>query len=587
MHIHKNNFLLLICFTILFCFNDDIFAGKIITPWRARKEIVKASSSFVIWYNKKSGETIKDIKLVGPYNNVTLSEYVEKDGTWKYDEYTNATYNCSLVVKVPAETPIELYDLVISSSEGDTLSRSSVKVIDEYKDHYYIAQFTDAHVTVSEGDNGNATAPIMQGIANFLDVMNPEWCVSTGDNIIGFTRGREINRDFAIAERWDEFFEGDKNGIGDLHGSRVPLFVCTGNNDYDRNPPNYDSEKMWKLRDWNDHCGPRVYGFSYDNTRMLSFDDYLVEINDHGGTGVAKDFPNDQSKYLEKYLDENGNGDLRFVIQHVPSRVNASFCSRNDIAFALTGHIHKDDVAYVGTRPTINLTTDFVCFAEWWSGKYGTPGSGKTAMRILEINNNELVSYKSIRMMEYCDLMEGDKNALYLRTLFDNNNDGSDTANSASIINDIDYDFKECKVRFVMKKGSYSIDNGIIEQIIDNDSVSVYDILIDVEGNSRETINISKDPVNMSTKNSGIEKRLKLLIENHNLAVTFSLKNKDFVTINLYDLKGKLLKTLDSKEMKRGINRCTFNIKDIAVGTYIFQIEGTNFLLNSKLHVLK
>jgi len=149
----------------------NAFAGKIIVPWRAKKEIVKQGNSFAIWYNKENGETVNSVELVGPYNIVPLTIDNNKDGSWYFDRYTEASYNCSLSVTVPAGTPVELYDLYVKTSAGDFMSRSAVKVVNEYQSHYYICHFTDPHVSVCWGDDGNVTAPIMQALAEIIQVL--------------------------------------------------------------------------------------------------------------------------------------------------------------------------------------------------------------------------------------------------------------------------------------------------------------------------------------------------------------------------------------------------------------------------------
>ena len=175
----------------------ELFAGEIVVPWRAKKEIVKQGSEFPVWFNKGITEEIISVTLKGPYNTVPLSIINNESGLWYYDEYTRASFNCNLSVKVPEGTPAELYDLVILTSEGSFTSKSAVKVIKEYLNHYYICHFTDPHVSVSWTEKGNATAPIMQALGEIISLIDPEMAICTGDNIIGFSRTEEIPEKFS------------------------------------------------------------------------------------------------------------------------------------------------------------------------------------------------------------------------------------------------------------------------------------------------------------------------------------------------------------------------------------------------------
>lgn len=471
--------------------HTDIFAGKIIVPWRAKKEIVKQGKSFEIWFKKESTETINSVSLIGPYNKVLLKIKQNKKGSWYFDEYTGAKYNCKLTVNVPKGTPEELYDLIVKTSTGTYNSRSAVKVVNEFLEHYYICNFTDPHVSVAWTDSGNATAPIMQALGEIISVIDPALAICPGDNIIGFSRTPVIPKTYG--ERWDAFWDGNTaDGLGGMHNTRVPVFITTGNNDYDKHRTNPDADKLYKLTDWNDHCGVRVFGFAYDQTRFLAFDDYLGEVEDHGSySGTSKDFPDQQIKSLEDYLSQAGAGKLRIVLQHSPKRVNTSFCDNNKVQLALCGHTHKDRVTTIGTTPTNIYETKYVCFAEYWSPAYGPPAkSAMTKLRIVEVNNNKVVSNESVDIMDYIQVMNGNNDGKLLTVTYNKPNNGKNNNNTATLKNNINYSFNTCKIRFVMPKGKYTINNGTIFQSFSNETVSIYDVKIPVTPSSSVSVTI-------------------------------------------------------------------------------------------------
>ena len=435
-------------------------------------------------------ESIVSVSLSGPYNVVPLLINKTSTGSWYFDDYTHATFNCRLYVEVPSETPAELYDLIVITSSGTSTSRSAVKVVKEFLSHYYICHFSDPHVSVSWADSGNATAPIMQGLGEIILIIDPELAICIGDNIIGFSR--TTYKPISLSLRWDAFWDGTTlNGFGGIHNIRVPVFATTGNNDYDKYRANPDADKMYKLNDWDSLCGMRVFGFSYDQTRFLAFDDYLGELNDHAPyTGSCKDFPELQITSLEKYLSEAEAGKLRIVLQHAPDRVNATFCNNNKVQMALCGHIHKDGLTTIGTTPTNVFTTAYVCFAEYWSPGYSPPNSAMTKLRILEVNNNEIVSNQNVNVMDYIHVMKGQNDGKFLTVVYNKSNNGKDTLTSATLNNKTDYNFTGCKIRFVMLKCKYTIDRGTIIQSFDNNTISVYDVKIPVEASCSISVTI-------------------------------------------------------------------------------------------------
>ncbi|MFC2118879.1 hypothetical protein ACFLSY_09585, partial [Bacteroidota bacterium] len=221
-------------------------------------------------------------------------------------------------------------------------------------------------------------------------------------------------------------------------------------------------------------------------------DDYLGEVEDHSRyKGNSKDFPDLQRKVLEKYLAANGKGKLRILLQHSPKRVDTTFCDNNNVQLALCGHTHRDKLTTIGTTPTKVYETAYVCFAEYWSPAYGPPAkSGKTKLRIIEVNNNKIVSNESVNIMDYIQVMDGNIDGKFLTVSYDKPNDGKNSLNTATLKNNIDYNFSTCKIRFVMPKGKYTIDNGTLLQSFSNDTVSVYDVKIPIASSSSVSVTI-------------------------------------------------------------------------------------------------
>lgn len=106
--------------------------------------------------------------------------------------------------------------------------------------------------------------------------------------------------------------------------------------------------------------------------------------------------------------------------------------------------------------------------------------------RVLTIEDSKIISNV---VLQYGD----NKTLTPLMTLdYAAANDGTASSNRATITNDFDMAFPECKVRFAMKPGDYSVTGGKIEQIIKADKASVYDVRIPVAAKAKAVVTIQR-----------------------------------------------------------------------------------------------
>ena len=79
---------------------------------------------------------------------------------------------------------------------------------------------------------------------------------------------------------------------------------------------------------------------------------------------------------------------------------------------------------------------------------------------------------------------------------------------------------------------------------------------------------------------------------NPNTKISFVLPNKDYVNINIYDSRGKHIKSLLSGYFNFGLNEIDWNStndkgKNVAAGVYIYKIQTSNFIETKKMILLK
>ncbi len=79
---------------------------------------------------------------------------------------------------------------------------------------------------------------------------------------------------------------------------------------------------------------------------------------------------------------------------------------------------------------------------------------------------------------------------------------------------------------------------------------------------------------------------------NPNTKIGFILPKKDYVNINIYDSRGKHIKSLLNGYFNFGLNEIVWNStndkgKNVAAGVYIYKIQTSNFIETKKMILLK
>lgn len=481
--------------------------GNIVYPWRAVSSIVKSGDNFEILFNNVISNKIDSVILEGPFNRVILTIDAINTGKFEYDTYSNASANNRILARVPKSAPEELYNLIIKSGGEVYKSPKSVKVVREFKTNHCFIHVSDLHVSrewVGTAENGYAKE--LELLHNFIKVANiisPDFVIITGDNIhnVTYIPSDSTNSTFlplpmssgwlgtmtsdarykpSVEEKWKNYYEGSKGFLG-IYGFNAPTFSVAGNHDFYGMPIN---DHKNKVAQWNQFCGKRVYGFSYAGTRIIAADNFLGDTL----TDIPAKSPMSglQGEVLESFLKNSGKGSLLIMAQHRPDIIDTAFCNKNGIAILLNGHLHKPFYEYIGTTPTLSIRPGTV-------SKSGTKDSeGELGLfRIFRINGN---TFSFTEPLKFCKdpTQPYRKLELNLRLDYENLNDGTSTNNKAVVVNQLGIDLPECNIRFVMKKGKYKVNNGVIYQIIESGNYSVIDVKVDVKKEKPTEIVITK-----------------------------------------------------------------------------------------------
>ena len=475
---------------------SQAYAGNIIYPWRAASVIVKKGNGFEILFNNINSAVIDSVILEGPFNRVNLRIDSVDTGRFEYDSYTHLSTNNRIWVSVPESSPEEIYDLVVKSGGETHVSLQSVKVVLEFNTRHKFIHITDLHISrqwVGQAKNGYAKElELLDNFIKVANIINPDFVIITGDNIHDYTRfnadstgwGGDVVRGASqlplVEEKWKNFYEG-ANGFSGIHGFNAPAFSVPGNHDfYGLAEDNHQA----KAAQWNYLCGKRVYGFSYAGTRVIVSDDFLGDPL----TDIPEKSPMSglQGKVLESFLEENGEGQIRIMAQHRYNRIDTAFCDKHQIAILLNGHSHKPHYEYVGATPTVSIRPGTVS-----KSGCNDPEHELGYFRVFNIDSDSFEFSPALRFCKdpsvpYQDL------ELALSLGYEEPNDGTSVNNKATIDNKFPIDLPGCKIRFTMKKGNYTVSDGIISQVIETEKFSIVDVRLDVGAEREKTVEITR-----------------------------------------------------------------------------------------------
>jgi predicted phosphodiesterase len=171
---------------------------------------------------------------------------------------------------------------------------------------------------------GGHRAKIFSRAIDQLNLMQPEFVVSVGDLIEGYTHdNNEIDR------QWREF---------QSYTSRLqmPFFYVVGN---------HDISNKTMAKHWGERFGRTYYEFLYKNVLFLALSSEDEPGNDKGKIGA------DQLAWLKKVLDENKDVRTTLVFLHKPMWVMPEFEKNNWLEVekllagrkysVFAGHVHR------------------------------------------------------------------------------------------------------------------------------------------------------------------------------------------------------------------------------------------------------
>jgi hypothetical protein len=74
---------------------------------------------------------------------------------------------------------------------------------------------------------------------------------------------------------------------------------------------------------------------------------------------------------------------------------------------------------------------------------------------------------------------------------------------------------------------------------------------------------------------------------NFNIHVEYTVSDQSFISLVMYDLQGKEIRSLLNKFHNTGTYSCYFNVKEIPAGIYILRLQTDTFNITRKLQIVR
>jgi len=519
-----------------------------------------------------------------PDSPLTWAASLTRDGTAYPLTVGSAAFDAGydrwyLDVTVPADTPEEMYDLVVTATGGiaDTVAHS-VMVESSIEDDFYFVHITDTHLPghryYDDPEAASDTTEMndLRAVIQDVNLINPAFVLITGDVINeGELEDLDGRRVFTLTQRLMREFD-------------VPVYLVTGNHDvggWDDTPAPQGSARRnwWKFFGWQHLYDPppadplytQNYSFDYGQAHFVGLDAYInydawrFEI--YGWTS----FTSAQLDWLDDDLALADPAAAKILFYHFDFEEQVDLGDLG-VDGALWGHTHQNLGSE--TEHPFNLCTAAVADENRW-------------MRLVRVSGSTVTPSEPVNAGEDGEM---------LTIEFDSPNDGSTISSTATITNLHDETFEHGLVTFQLRAhgAPYVVSAGeVVQTLIDGTTATCY-VAVPIAADSVTTITIEPS-TEVPESPAGV---IVLLRQSHpnparaGAALEFVLAYPTDVRLEVTDLAGRHVTTLMDERATAGPNTASWNLRDdaghrVASGVYFYHLTADGQSATKKLVVTR
>ena len=482
---------------------------------------------------------------------------------------TDANYNSSttwwdIEAELPQVSITELYDLHVTGSGGiDDVTKSSVKVLSDFKEDYYFIQVTDTHLPDHQFSNSGGTPADsteindLRAVIADLNIINPEFVLVTGDLVNeGELEDYLEWRSYTRAQRL--LLELD-----------VPMFLVSGNHDIggwtSTPPPDGTARRQW----WRFFGWPRLfnppagapeytqnYSFDYGPVHYIGMEAY--DNYDMWWSGIygSESFTSGQLNWLNQDLAATSSqAQVMFFHYDFQQQLNLNTLG---VEMALYGHIHRDEGS-IYSQP-FDLATDNTC-------------DGARSYRLVRVSGSTLTPIASL------SAGSGGQN---LRIIYDPFNNGTSNSVTATLDNNQNQRFEHALVKFEMPSGNmFDVTGGVIQQVDNTGLNSIVHVGVDLLANSLQTVTCSLDVTGVEVPNSVVLNQNHPNPFNPSTSISYYLPDSCQTKLTIHDMRGHQIALLCDEKQADGEHEVQWDGNDsngtaVASGSYIAKLIAGN-----------
>ena len=422
----------------VFAQNKNIDKTSILTPRSHNPAFVEPGGTFVVELRNSQATLDPQWKAI-LRNDLNAWEVVIKSLT--PTKIHHGTENGAILeIAVPSSISPELMELIIYTPFGiEYCSARSVNIVPNFEEDFYILHQSDEHLTIDKAVEpggksskkwGNGSKEALQWLAPILNIINPRFVLHTGDNTQIYHEADSWGGIKEAEKRMERFIEG----LSEYH---VPTVCIPGNHDIGF--PDYIENQAWR-KVYHKTVGKSAFSFTMGSFYFLGSEWTNSEFSKWAKEDYLMHYTNPRIKY-------------RLLASHYYDglEANTTIASLEKPAdLLLIGHNHRTMV--LQEKPyrvlSVGAAQDYQRAA--FFNFQRTPQGWHTKQPLShanEINVHRLI---------------GDYGLPTVTAEFLVDNNGTAESNRVTITNKLPLHFYNGRIRFLMKKGNYSVDGGDI-----------------------------------------------------------------------------------------------------------------------------
>lgn len=359
-----------------------------------------------------------------------------------------------LTATIPAQTPLALWNLVISHDRGTATEVRAVRTIVTHDQSFYLIHVTDSHCVSRYVPANDDVFKLMLEV---MDIIDPRFIALTGD--------------FCQMSCTMQAYEEKVYPM--LARINVPLFVSRGNHE----------APVAESLEFDDWFWETMVGMLAYNARLGPVNVFCQDVM----TASSKTWI--EGAYAASQADSADK--IRLLLEHCEDYPGSFSPTAKPLPTAmLYGHRHRDALSFASGYSKIQTATAQRFFLRLV--RIGRDATGQWARGSLGVGPKQ----SSLRVATALD-------APQLTRTYAGANDGTAIANRAIFVNNLDETFEHGCARFILKKGVYAATGGDIVDSYDSDDATKTIVLVQVKLPAKSTVNVSVTPCVQSLPSQG------------------------------------------------------------------------------------